>query len=542
MTRGFYGFYTILIMTESAPKSPRTIMHQEHEKLITESIAPLQSRYHLAQSHESPIEPGTDYSQYFEELSLIDLKKYLIYALNYTNRGPNSTTGKPFLPFLDEGTLEIVDKWQRHVQDCNAMITEAANERGVYPETVIDICKLLVGVAVVPSFTISEEKIKNVYYKRRLIIAEYFVPESALQKYITLISKDLTEPEQRLLWQRIHKNEKVWAMVPKITEPEGVAIDSRRKTLVSTVAKLMSKSPSNVTHAVNIAFQYIRTYWKLEQIDDRAEPRAGRFATEERRQQWDANREKEQNELNTLFEKLGNELNHIRSRFSSTINDLFGLSFTSHDSAEHAEERSSLTDESQKHQLIDRRLRAESQTHITLFSPLIKKYLGEEMEEVYQSAHETFAYNPNITQNLNKTVNPIILALVKKLTSTKNAIEEILTDKKLSGYHREFFQILFLAKKSGWKIKEVSDYVTIFKQKKGPQGQWLVSHMGLQIQVTEETNKTFEMQFKTGEMSYSSHMGLGDHTTYKKTRIQESRDAALAALKSAQANKGKKRD
>jgi len=449
------------------------------------------------------------------------------------------TAHQDFLPSLPEDKHEAMDAWGRHLADIKNLQEEikqnlVAEDGLQYPKEIVDITMLLVSCALVPSFTYSRKTIEGNYTIRLEIVEKSFKDATGLGPALFAeIEKHLPTdtPEQQKIsqeyWQDIHKHPEIYdSILSRRLEhdtPFDFVITARAKTLLSTVAKLIRKQPLVVTDAVATCQHYIRYYTHLTNLATDLTT-IERNATQDQKQSYRIESKKSQiNAAQQKFEKISQDLDSIREQFTQTINDLFGISIVTTAVIDNPYRDPTLAPEQTK-KIVDEYIMQQSQSHVKRMLYIIGRVSTDTtLQDKYAKTYSYFlqaAANHTSADEAGKQINEYTIIVIEELLKHPNILKELLNETNLSPLERSLFSILFFAHKSGWTIKDVSDYIAVFKRDEHNSA----AHSGIQLQITDNTGKTFEIQIKDQIMYDNSLQGAGNHADYKLPQIKDARE------------------
>lgn len=377
-------------------------------------------------------------------------------------------------------------------------------------QTLCILTKLLTYTGIMPTYTLKAERINEIYSNRIQLINKFFIDPHFQPLYEELQNIQFKNiNEEHAFWRDIHGNLDIlhFALEQEIDNLIEVktTVISRRKNQVSAVEKTIRKNPALVKAAQMVAIEFIEQNQHLENLKNQAK------YLEERGKNGE-NLKEEIKECKKIIANLNQKMQKFREKFMVILNDLFGISLISEN-----EPRGTKFDpqKASEHILDFQQIHQGKMLEIAKF---LDSQNGGILFDSLQAIYATFNTLENKKDSigkLNLQNNQIINEIFNNL-SLEN-VEEILKT-KLSPIHRNIFSLLFFAKKAGWQLADISDYLGIFKVDE----QNRPAHAGLQMQFIDDTGKKFEIQIKDRTMYNSSNLGFGSHEAYKNRMIGDS--------------------
>lgn len=417
--------------------------------------------------------------------------------------------GKLFLE-LAEDKNEPVGAFKRRLQDLINLPKDIRSyvlnkENNFELDTLCTLTKLLTYTGIIPTYTLKSERINEIYSGRIQLINKLFTAPNFVSLYEEIKQINFqNEDEEHTFWRDIHDNLDILHFSLEqglnLTDTQTTVI-SRRKNLVSTVEKLIRKNPTLIQSAQTVSIEFVEKNQHLKNLKEDLK----RTQNPERKDLLEAEIKRCEQEIHNLNLKI----QAFRNQFMEVINDLFGITLISENEKDFDPQRAS--DHIRNFQAVHKT----KMLHIA--DALDQKrdgILKNSLEAVYNSFDSVKNKTDPIAQ-VSKENNRLIQEIFNSLNVDE--VEEILKG-DLNPVHRNIFSLIFFAKKAGWQIADVSDYLGIYKvdDKNRP------AHSGLQIQFIDDTGKRFEIQIKDRTMYNSSTVGYGSHEAYKGRTVGKS--------------------
>ena len=440
------------------------------------------------------------------------------------------TLDRRFLAFPDRD-LEQIGPHLRHKKDLETSEKELATHTN-YPQSILTLTRLLINFGLVPSYAFENERIQEVYQIRLSTISELFGPNGLeFEKYIEDHFPNFHKDPQ--FWADLHKNDTISDYlraegIQPLNETQNRPL-TRKKSLISTVAKLLRKNEPLISESLNAMNNHTNLF--MADLGGNHDKQNSSLYTSARTRL-----------ITEALTKSYQELDRIREEFKKIINDLYGLTFIAPSVLELTEaekkqdpetvqnlqkiltlqleqmkSRDFVTDHPVETQVF---LRREIEEHRMLFQSLIKEFSPLLYQTYLYRTQEHDIGGTDNTEKINLVIREFVISI---LDSSRTVITQILNNNHLKPMHKQFFMLLFFAKRANWQIKDVSDYLSGYK-KVLENDEWIISHTGLQLQITDSEGKTFEIQFKDGVMYYNSLIGTARHADYKKRDIDQASD------------------
>lgn len=495
-------------------------LHYLPQKALKGKVEELYSTHTQNLPNYEEIGPTNKNSMNLVKQSLVKFRLDLLESL--TSAYTEVTSYLNFrLPFVQVPEDEIHSPERRHKIDLDTFQQEQQELASKYPPEIIQLTKILVNLGLVPSYSIDTSRIQEIYQMRTELMDLYFdeaYGEGLRQLITTKIDTKSTKHAEKStleitaeVYKNLHKDKDIKAYLRICRDKYSIYSKplARKKSLISTVSKILRKDPEQITIALNAIDIHTRLFLELEALKRNNAPNE------------DIAKKQEQLDHSHL------KLHRIREKFKTLVHDLFGMTFVTQAVEQKTSTLPALSYQPSElsENFVQNYLQQQVENHRSLIAQAFSQFANDDIRDEYLTLlyqydnpfqGESISENKETMSEHSKKINHLILKLLNTLLLKKpEAIRRILEENHLLPMHQRFFSLLFFVHEAGWRIKDVSDYLSAYKR--GEKG---ITYTGIQIQITDEFGKSFEIQVKDTIMQWNSTHGTARHDEFKAKAIE----------------------